>query len=64
MPAVETATAKILKRLLADGWVLARNGSNHDVYRHPARPGVIVVPRHRVLSPGVARGIAKLAGWI
>jgi len=64
MSVVETATAKILKRLVVDGWQLARNGANHDVYRHPARPGVIVVPRHRVLSPGVARGIAKLAGWI
>jgi predicted RNA binding protein YcfA (HicA-like mRNA interferase family) len=64
MPAVETVTAKILKRLLADDWYLARNGANHDVYRHGARPGVIVVPRHRVLSSGVARSIAKLAGWV
>jgi hypothetical protein len=25
---------------------------------------MIVVPRHREQSPGVARSIAKLAGWI
>jgi hypothetical protein len=24
----------------------------------------IVVPRHRTLSPGVARVIAKVAGWL
>jgi predicted RNA binding protein YcfA (HicA-like mRNA interferase family) len=42
---------------------LARHGGAHDVFRHPVR-GVIAVPRHRVLSPGVARSIAKTAGWL
>jgi predicted RNA binding protein YcfA (HicA-like mRNA interferase family) len=36
---------------------------DHDVYKHPARPGRIILPRHRMLSPGVARVIAKQAGW-
>jgi proteic killer suppression protein len=31
--------------------------------KHPARPGRIIVPRHRTLSLGVARAIAKVAGW-
>jgi predicted RNA binding protein YcfA (HicA-like mRNA interferase family) len=40
-------------------------GGRHDKFEHPARPGVlIVVPRHREVSPGVARSIAKTAGWI
>jgi predicted RNA binding protein YcfA (HicA-like mRNA interferase family) len=60
---VETSRAKVLSRLATDGWQLARHGKEHDVYRHPVRPGVIVVPRHRTLSPGVARSIAKAAGW-
>ena len=52
-----------LMRLEREGWI-NRGGGNHDVYTNPARPGVIVsVPRHRTLSPGVARKIAKLAGW-
>ena len=30
----------------------------------PQGPDRIVVPRHRTLSPGVARVIAKVAGWL
>src|SRR5450756_3004744 len=52
----------LLARLERDGWV-GRHGGDHDVYKHPARPGRIIVPRHRTLSPGVARAIAKVAGW-
>jgi len=33
-------------------------------YIRPGKAGMIVVPRHRVVSIGVARSIAKLAGWI
>jgi predicted RNA binding protein YcfA (HicA-like mRNA interferase family) len=58
----ETDRAKVVARLHRDGWV-ERHGGGHDVFKHPDRPGRIVVPRHRVLSPGVARVIAKQAGW-
>ncbi len=63
MTAVETNRAKIVRRLGAEGWRLLRNGAEHDVYDHPLKPGVLTVPRHRALSPGVARQIAKIAGW-
>jgi predicted RNA binding protein YcfA (HicA-like mRNA interferase family) len=58
----ETNRSRIVARLERDGWQ-GRAGGKHDVFKHPARPGRIVVPRHRVLSPGVAREIAKVAGW-
>ena len=59
---VETNRAKIVAKLTHEGWQLARHG--HDVYKHPVKPGVaITVPRHRELSNGVARQIAKVAGW-
>ena len=62
--AIETDRAKIVRCLERDGWV-ARHGGKHDVYTNPAKPEVsIVVPRHRTLSGGVARGITKDAGWI
>ena len=41
-----------------------RNGGDHDVYKHSDRPGRIILPRRRMLSPGVARVIAKQAGWL
>ena len=51
---MEVQTAKIVRRLKKDGWYLERNGGEHDVYRHPEIEGVITVPRHKKLSPGVA----------
>ena len=63
MPSAETNRSKIVSRLQREGWELARHGGAHDVFRH-ATKGVIAVPRHRVLSPGVARSVAKVAGWL
>jgi predicted RNA binding protein YcfA (HicA-like mRNA interferase family) len=64
MPTVETNTRKIVARLQREGWI-AVHGGKHDKFEHPDRPGLlIVVPRHREQSPGVARSIAKAAGWI
>lgn len=60
---MEVQTAKIVRRLKKDGWYLERNGGEHDVYRHPEIEGVITVPRHKKLSPGVAGSIYRKAGW-
>ena len=63
LPKSETNTKRIIARLERDGWIKLPKGK-HDKYEHPSKPGVlIVVPRHRELSPGVARQIARLAGW-
>ena len=60
----ETNRRKVVARLARDGWTVV-HGGEHDKFSHPDRPGLlIVVPRHRQLSPGVARSIAKLAGWL
>jgi predicted RNA binding protein YcfA (HicA-like mRNA interferase family) len=64
MPIVETDARKVIARLNGDGWTNI-GGGKHDKFVNAAKPDVlIVVPRHRVLSLGVARTIAKLAGWI
>ncbi len=64
MPKVETSFRAIIDRLVAEGWV-SEGGTKHEKFAHPAKPGIkIMVPRHRVLSPGVARNIAKAAGWL
>jgi len=60
---LETSRSRIVSRLLREGWDLVRHGGGHDVYRHAGK-GVVIVPRHRELSPGVARTIAKAAGWL
>ena len=64
MPLVETNAKAVIDRLLREGWV-SEGGTKHDKFAHPSKPGIkIMVPRHRALSPGVARNIAKAAGWI
>lgn len=63
MPIVETNTRKIIRRLEAEGWVNV-GGGEHDRFKHPTRQDMIILPRHRELSMGVARRIAKQAGWI
>jgi predicted RNA binding protein YcfA (HicA-like mRNA interferase family) len=55
--------SRVAARLEREGWV-ARHGGNHDVYKHPSKPGRIVVALHRTLSIGVARVIARTAGWV
>jgi len=62
MPGAETNRLKVTARLEREGWH-CRAGGAHDVYKHPQKRGRIIVPRHRTLSPGVARAIAKAAGW-
>lgn len=54
--------AEVVRRLEAEGW-LNEGGGKHDLFRRPGMNGVIIVPRHRRLSAGVARSIAKAAGW-
>ncbi|TJV40730.1 MAG: addiction module toxin, HicA family [Mesorhizobium sp.] len=61
MPKLETNTNKIKARLDREGWELV-GGTNHDKYRKAGK-SAIIVPRHRTVTPGVARNIAKAAGW-
>ena len=64
MPKSETNTKRVTDRLREDGW-FSEGGANHEKFAHSERPGIkIMVPRHRTLTPGVARSIARAAGWI
>jgi len=63
-PAIETNRRKVVRRLEREGWI-ERHGGERDICTCAARPGrIISVPRHRTLSPGVARQIAREAGWL
>ncbi|MXW46589.1 MAG: addiction module toxin, HicA family [Gammaproteobacteria bacterium] len=60
---VETNRRRIRSRLQREGWYLLRHGSGHDIYRRPSIFGVLILPRHRRVSPAVTRSIAKKTGW-
>ncbi|MEJ1161261.1 type II toxin-antitoxin system HicA family toxin [Prosthecomicrobium sp. N25] len=64
MPSVETNTRRIVARLSREGWVNI-GGAKHDKFVKLDRPDIqIIVPRHKDQSEGVARSIARLAGWL
>jgi predicted RNA binding protein YcfA (HicA-like mRNA interferase family) len=58
----ETNTSKIIARLERDGWINV-GGSKHTKFKKPGVPFVIMVPRHSVVTAGVAKSIAAAAGW-
>jgi len=52
------------RRSIARRRLVSEGGTKHEKLAHSAKPGVkIMVPRHGELSAGVARSIAKAAGW-
>jgi len=63
MAGLETDRAKVVARLKREGWQLLRHGGKHDVYEQSDHTRVVQVPRHKTLTPGVARSIARAAGW-
>lgn len=50
----------LIRLLEQNGWTLARNGSNHDIYTNGVRKETI--PRHREIPEGLAKTILKRAG--
>ena len=63
MATPETSRSRIVARLAREGWT-TEGGAKHEKFAHAAKPGLkIMVPRHYVVTLGVARSIAKAAGW-
>ena len=56
--------SELLKLLKKDGWFLYRNGSKHDIYRHPVKDNQLTVPRHaaKEMAKGTYESILKAAG--
>ncbi|MDQ3399240.1 MAG: type II toxin-antitoxin system HicA family toxin [Deinococcota bacterium] len=49
---------EVVKLIKADGWYLARHGKgDHKVYKHPAKPGIIVIDGK--LSDDMPKGTRK-----
>ena len=45
----------------ASGWVLARHGREHDIYRHPETRELIQIERHwsKEIKPGLVKRLLK-----
>ncbi|MEY2943207.1 MAG: hypothetical protein RLY97_1221 [Pseudomonadota bacterium] len=59
---MERDSRKIVKRLLADGFVLIAIKGSHHKFRKAGMTVIVPHPK-RDLPLGTARSIAKMAGW-
>ena len=58
-----SGSAALIGELLAAGWFLDRTRGSHHIFRHPERPGIIVVPHPKKdLGKGLVAKIRKQAG--
>jgi predicted RNA binding protein YcfA (HicA-like mRNA interferase family) len=56
-------SADLMRELLKAGWTLDRVRGSHHVFKHPARPGRVVVPHPKKdLGVGLVAAIRKQAG--
>jgi predicted RNA binding protein YcfA (HicA-like mRNA interferase family) len=56
-------SAALIRELKSAGWVLDRVRGSHHVFKHPERPGLIVVPHpKKSLGVGLVAAIRKQAG--
>jgi predicted RNA binding protein YcfA (HicA-like mRNA interferase family) len=56
-------SADFIRELVKAGWILDRIRGSHHVFKHPDRPGCVVVPHPRKdLGVGLAKAIYKQAG--
>lgn len=56
-------SSELIRRLEAQGWRLDRTRGSHHVFKHPARPGIVVVPHPKKdLGKGLVAAILRQAG--
>jgi predicted RNA binding protein YcfA (HicA-like mRNA interferase family) len=55
---------EIIKRLTSEGWFKTGGKGDHEKFKHPAKPGHVVVPHPRKdIAIGTLRSIYRQAGW-
>jgi predicted RNA binding protein YcfA (HicA-like mRNA interferase family) len=58
-------SADLIRDVQKAGWVLDRVRGSHHVFRHPDRPGILVVPHpKKELGIGLVQAIRKQAGLV
>ncbi|MBS1039135.1 type II toxin-antitoxin system HicA family toxin [Gluconobacter kondonii] len=56
-------SAVLIRELEKAGWTLDRVRGSHNVFKHPFRPGIVVVPHPKKdLGIGLVAAIRKQAG--
>ncbi|MCV6613501.1 MAG: type II toxin-antitoxin system HicA family toxin [Cellvibrionaceae bacterium] len=54
----------IIKQLKAEGWQRVGGKGDHEKYKHPIKPGHVIVPHpNKNIPVGTLRNIYRQAGW-
>jgi predicted RNA binding protein YcfA (HicA-like mRNA interferase family) len=55
---------EVVKRITEDGWYWKRTNGSHHIFRHPTKPGIVVVAYHggKDIADGTVKSILKQAG--
>jgi predicted RNA binding protein YcfA (HicA-like mRNA interferase family) len=57
------SSTEVIRRISAEGWVLARTKGSHQHFKHATRPGIVTVPHpKRDLPIGTLKSIEKQSG--
>jgi len=57
-------SGKVISRLRADGWYLARVKGSHHQFKRRGQPGLVTVPHpEKDIPTGTLRNIFGQAGW-
>ena len=59
---MDRESRKIVRRLIADGFVLVSSKGSHHKFRRGTQTVIVPHPK-RDLPLGTARNIARMAGW-
>jgi predicted RNA binding protein YcfA (HicA-like mRNA interferase family) len=56
-------SADLIREMRQAGWVLDRVNGSHHVFKHPERPGIVVIPHPKKdLGQGLVKAIRRDAG--
>ncbi|NUB13332.1 addiction module toxin, HicA family [Azospirillum brasilense] len=56
-------SSDLIRDLMDAGWTLDRVRGSHHVFKHPSRPGIVVIPHPKKdLGTGLVAAIRKQAG--
>ena len=56
-------SADLIREMRKAGWMLDRVSGSHHVFKHPVRPGIVVVPHPKKdFGTGLVKAIRRQAG--
>jgi predicted RNA binding protein YcfA (HicA-like mRNA interferase family) len=56
-------SADLIREMHKAGWRLDRVNGSHHIFKHPSRPGIVVVPHpKKQLGLGLVKAIRRQAG--